>query len=57
MEVGRLHAKSVGGILADAVNRVDDQAAVMGSFEVLDSPATHSGVVFAFMVETGSNVV
>ena len=57
MEVGRLHAESVGGILADSVNSVDDQAAVMGPFEVLDSPATHSSVVFAFMVETGGNVV
>ena len=57
MEVGRLHAKSVGGILADPVNSVGDQATVMGTFEVLDGPATHSGVVFAFVVETGGNVV
>ena len=57
LEVGRLHPESVGGILADSVNSVDDQATVMGPFEVLDSPASHSYVDFVFMLKSGSNVV
>ena len=57
MEVCRFHSQPVGAVLADAVDGVDNQAAVVCSFEMLDGPLAHSCVVFSFMLMSWDDVV